>query len=142
MSDDPGHISVVVSNQQEIEIDEKRVEAVARNTAAAEGAVGEISVLLVDPAAIAELNSRFLGEEGPTDVLAFPVDGFVSTPGATPVLIGEVVVCPEVAESDLDLVVAHGVLHLLGFDHADEAGAEQMRARERRSSGRSGARAT
>lgn len=142
MSDDPRHIRVVVSNQQEIEIDEERVEEVALSTARAEGAIGEISVLVVDPASIAELNSRFLGEEGPTDVLAFPVDGLISTPGAAPVLIGEIAVCPEVAGSDLDLVVAHGVLHLLGFDHTDEAGAAEMRKREFHASGHSGARAT
>jgi probable rRNA maturation factor len=73
----------------------------------------------------------------------------VSVSTESPVLIGEVVICPEVAQkqagdnfdAELDLLTAHGVLHLLGFDHDDEPGAESMRARELRVSGRAGAQA-
>ncbi len=65
-------------------------------------------------------------------------------------MIGEVVLCPEVAaqqapsdlDAELDLLTAHGVLHLLGYDHDTEAGAEQMRAREHALTGQSGARAS
>lgn len=140
-------------DEQAVAVDRVRIEEVARRTAAAEGARGELSILLVDAGRMAELNARFLGERGPTDVLSFPVDGLVRGPvpaGSPPPLIGEVILCPEVAaaqataglDAELDLLVAHGVLHLMGYDHDTEQSAEAMRARERAATGRSGARAT
>lgn len=146
----------------------------------AEGVPGdaEISLLFVDPEAMAELNSRFRGAEGPTDVLAFPMDtedleaddmdagpasgggrfpdGGTTGPSTVsdrpdtsrpPYVVGDVVICPAVAaanapehvgplhdggvEDELALLVVHGVLHLLGMDHAEEDEAEAMEARER-----------
>ena len=119
----------------------------------------ELSMLFVDEATIADLNERFLGREGPTDVLAFPMDdevvesgrqpdqggrgpGAPVEPSDAPVLIGDVVICPAIAErqapehenttdDELALLVVHGVLHLLGFDHEDDDDAEAMQARER-----------
>ncbi|MGH2720550.1 MAG: rRNA maturation RNase YbeY [Actinomycetota bacterium] len=148
-------LSVVLVDDQDLAVDAVRLKEVARRTAAAEGAVGEISLLLVDAEHMAELHVEHMGEEGPTDVLSFPVDGLVtepSPPGSPPVLVGEVVVCPSVARDqapggpealagELDLLVAHGVLHILGHDHDTEEGAERMRARELRHAGRSGAQA-
>ncbi len=133
-------------------IDIDRIIRVATRTAESEGAAGEISITLVIPDRMAELNEQYMGKAGPTDVLAFPIDG-PGDPGlgagGPPRLIGEVVLCPEVAagqataglESELDLLVAHGVLHLLGYDHATESGAEQMRLREHDLTGQSGAKA-
>ena len=131
------------------------MQEVVRRVAAAEGAAGEVSVLLVDADRIAELNEEFLEGTGPTDVLAFPVDGLVADAPAEgpPVLIGEIVLCPEIAAAqappgpdglgaELDLLVAHGVLHLLGYDHDTEEAAARMRSREEAAVGRSGARAT
>lgn len=119
----------------------------------------EVSLLFVDEAAIASLNEQFLGHQGPTDVLAFPIedepaltgrnpDTGGSGPGAEPeegplTLLGDVVICPAVAaqhatehgvavEDELALLVVHGLLHLLGMDHEDEAEAERMEALERR----------
>lgn len=153
---DSSSIAVTVSNEQAMDVNTDRIVAVARLTAESEGAAGEISITLVAPERIAGLNRQFLGKPGPTDVLAFPIDGFRSAgeaPGdvesSPPWLIGEVVLCPEIAaaqatislEAELDLLVAHGVLHLLGYDHDTEEGAEQMRLREHRLTGHAGARA-
>jgi probable rRNA maturation factor len=96
-----------------------------------------LSVSLVDPRTIASLNRRYLGREGPTDVMAFPLgddtpDGF---------LLGEVVVCPYVVgerredydvESGMELeyVVLHGLLHLLGYEDESEKGAEEMHRKQ------------
>lgn len=133
-------------------VDIDRIVAVATRTAVSEGASGEISITLVGPARMAELNAEHMGKTGPTDVLAFPIDG-PRDPGlgeaGPPRMIGDLVLCPEVAaeqatsgvEAELDLLVAHGVLHLLGYDHDTEAGAEQMRLREFDLTGQSGARA-
>jgi probable rRNA maturation factor len=98
--------------------------------------------VLVDTATMADLHQRWLGEPGPTDVLSFPMDELrppppgsdradrADEPGAVPWLLGDVVLCPEVAtgqaraarrpvEDELEMLCTHGILHLLGFDHAD-----------------------
>ena len=114
--------------------------------------------LSVDEQTIAELNERFLGSAGPTDVLAFPMDddvppggrqpdqggrgpGAPTDPGDPPTLLGDVVVCPTIAhrqaserglppDDELALLVVHGVLHLLDYDHAETEEATVMRRRE------------
>jgi probable rRNA maturation factor len=145
-------LTVTLVDEQELALDTTRLVDAARKTAAAERAVGEISLLLVSAERMAQLHAEHMGEAGPTDVLSFPVDGLVlepSPPGGPPVLVGEVVVCPAVAleqaeaglEAELDLLVVHGVLHLLGHDHDTEEAAAVMREREERHAGRSGARA-
>ena len=121
----------------------------------------ELSLLFVDEVAMAELNLRFRAKDGPTDVLSFPIDDDVVAvsarnvdptgpgpepdfdPSDVPRLIGDVVICPTVArrnvadrqqgtyEDELALLVVHGILHLLGMDHEDDAEAEAMQARER-----------
>ena len=147
---DSSPIAVAFSDEQAMEVDVDRIVAVARRTAESEGALGELSITLVTPARIAELNERFMGKPEPTDVLAFPIDGLRPPEASSgpPWLIGEVVLCPEVAagqaragvEAELDLLVAHGVLHLLGYDHDTEDGAQQMRTREHKLTGQAGAR--
>ncbi|MGH9188525.1 MAG: rRNA maturation RNase YbeY [Acidimicrobiales bacterium] len=161
-------IDVFVADEQSAEpVDAGRWSRLTTDVLAAQGVRGsaEVSLLFVDETAMAELNLRFMGREGPTDVLAFPIDDDVATfsarnadptgPGPPPdledsdipSLIGDVVVCPAVArrnaaehagpdhggtyEDELALLVVHGVLHLLGMDHADDAEAEVMQARER-----------
>lgn len=149
MSDDGrNRTSVSFVNQQTVAVDEQKLIDVALRTARSHGAVGEISLVLTDKASIAELNSKHLNGDGPTDVLAFPIDGLVSHPSGGPVLIGEVVLCPEVAvdqapedpRAEMELLVAHGVLHLLGHDHDDPARTRLMRAAEEKVVGRAGAR--
>jgi probable rRNA maturation factor len=116
-------------------------------------------MLFVDEQAISDLNKRFLGKDGPTDVLAFPIDeepveggrspdsggtgpGFASEPTDLPTLLGDVVICPSVAarnapehagtyDDEIALLVVHGVLHLLGMDHEEDEEAEAMEQRER-----------
>lgn len=141
-----------------VDVDHDRLVEVATRTARSQGAHGEISVTLVGEDKMSELHLEYMKEAGPTDVLSFPVDGLQSeqltSPGIPsagltpepPVLIGEVVICPEFAaragtdlRSELDLLTAHGVLHLLGHDHHDEQGARKMRAAEKSVLGRSGA---
>src|SRR5260221_11660257 len=120
----------------------------------------ELSVLFVDEAAIASLNDLSLGKSGPTDVLAFPLDDDPDEPGRwpdtggpapgreppepsdLPTLLGDVVICPSVAarnapehagtyEDEVALLLVHGILHLLGMDHVEDADAEKMESRER-----------
>lgn len=120
----------------------------------------ELSLLFIDRASITELNETHLGAAGPTDVLSFPIDAgelveIVAGPGGAtrgpdrppgdlsdlPLLLGDVVVCPAVAaeqagghagtvEDELALLVVHGVLHVLGHDHAEPDEAARMRRRE------------
>jgi probable rRNA maturation factor len=119
----------------------------------------ELSLLFVGEDEIAELNQQFLDKSGPTDVLAFPLDAPDVTelvhptgatrgpdrapvdPGDLPLLLGDVVVCPAVAarqapdhagtvDDELALLVVHGVLHVLGYDHAEDDERARMRARE------------
>ena len=101
---------------------------------------GELGLRFVDPGTMAELNLAHMGTPGPTDVLAFPIDGGNGGVPASEqaVLLGDVVVCPEYAEprsvgdpaDELALLVVHGVLHVLGYDHAHAAEAATMQARE------------
>ena len=151
-----GPLTLNLHDEQGLVVDTDRIGDVARRAAAGEGATGEISITLVDAHRIAELNAQYLDGDGPTDVLSFPVDGLVTSPpgdGEPPVLIGDIVLCPEVAiaqappgpdgvASELDLLITHGVLHLLGYDHDSEAAAAAMRRREEAVCGRSGARAS
>ena len=90
----------------------------------------EVSVLLIERDAIAQLNRHHMGKSGPTDVLAFPMDLPGETRAGEPAILGDVVVCPEVAATqapangndtaaEMELLVVHGLLHLLGHDHAE-----------------------
>ncbi|MPZ59724.1 MAG: rRNA maturation RNase YbeY [Propionibacteriales bacterium] len=93
----------------------------------------ELCVKLVDPETIATLNAQWMDGTGPTDVLAFPMDELRPSPGSeepAPGVVGDVVLCPRVAagqaaahgqsaQDEIDLLLIHGVLHLLGFDHAE-----------------------
>jgi probable rRNA maturation factor len=134
--------------------------ALTQKVLLAEGVRGgaEVSLLFVDEPTIAELNERFRGVEGPTDVLSFPLadddfgagrapDAGGTGPGEPlgdqpPDLLGDVVVCPSIArsnaarddvtlEDELALLVVHGTLHLMGWDHEEPAAATKMEARER-----------
>lgn len=131
-------------------VDGSRIAALADFVLADEAVTprAEVSILAVDTDTIADLNARFLKREGPTDVLAFPIEdapwqAAVDDSGAdAPVLLGDVVLCPSVAranapghtgtyEAEVDLLVVHGLLHLLGYDHHSESDAERMEGRER-----------
>ncbi|MBA3728408.1 MAG: rRNA maturation RNase YbeY [Actinobacteria bacterium] len=109
-------------------MDEDRLARLAERTLTAEGFSGvEVSLSFVLPEEMADLHLRYMDESGPTDVLSFPLteDGALAEDG----LLGDVVVCPaeaarnrpEDVEAELRLLVVHGVLHLLGYDHEQEA---------------------
>ncbi|MCD9622375.1 rRNA maturation RNase YbeY [Rhabdothermincola salaria] len=157
-----GEVTVFVADEQARHpVDTVRWQRLAEQVLLDEGVEGEceLSVLFVSHDTIASLNQRFMGHAGPTDVLSFPIDGEGNTPGRwpdggaagpdreddpddLPLLLGDVVICPEVAvanapshagrdDDELALLVVHGILHLLGMDHADDVGREAMQARER-----------
>ncbi|MGA7282673.1 MAG: rRNA maturation RNase YbeY, partial [Acidimicrobiia bacterium] len=107
----------------------------------------EVTLLLVDETEMAAYNSRFLDRTGPTDVLAFPVEELVPgivpdfDPQGPPLLVGDVIVAPayvraqaerlEVGfDDEMALMVTHGILHLLGYDHQTDDEAETMERRE------------
>jgi probable rRNA maturation factor len=75
--------------------------------------MGEVSVALVEPHTIRDLNLRFRGRDEPTDVLSFLLDGPYGE------MVGEVVICPACAEIAVEELVVHGALHLSGMDHAE-----------------------
>ena len=108
-----------------------------------EGRRGELTLTFVDRDEIAALNAEHMGKNGPTDVLSFPLDAADDECGDpdVPVLLGDVVVCPDVAreqapdhagtlDDELALLVVHGVLHVVGHDHAEPEETAVMRARE------------
>jgi probable rRNA maturation factor len=126
---------VLVSNLQDLPVDVDGLAALARHTLQAEGRTGEeLSLSFVDPGEMEDLHVRYMDEPGPTDVLSFPMEDDE--------LLGDVVVCPAVAaqdnpdlEAELRLLVVHGVLHLLGYDHQEEGERAAMWERQERYSG-------
>jgi probable rRNA maturation factor len=155
-------VDVFAADEQKDEpVDTMRWVRLAKAVLDAEDLKGdvELSMLFIDAPAIADLNERFLGEEGPTDVLAFPMDehlteggrspdsggtgpGVTLEPTEAPTMLGDVVLCPSVArrnaetasrtyDDEMALLVVHGILHLLGMDHADAEEAAAMQRRER-----------
>ena len=101
--------------------------------------LAELSVMLVDEVAMTHLHEQFMGEPGSTDVLAFPMDELrpESEGEVLPELLGDVVLCPEVAQrqakeaghqvqDELNLLCTHGILHLLGYDHHDPEDEREM----------------
>lgn len=102
----------------------------------------ELSLALVDIEEMTELNTRYRGKEGPTDVLSFGCDDPCPVESEEPITLGDVVISPEIAEqqalelghtieSELNLLLVHGILHLLGYDHEEDDDATVMQQRER-----------
>jgi probable rRNA maturation factor len=139
-------MSIEIANESGMSVDEPALAALARFVLdeLRIHPLALLSVLLVDAPTIADLHQRWLGEEGPTDVLSFPMDELRPPPpgsdrgdrsrgmdpDAEPVVLGDVILCPEVAteqareaqrpvSEELELLCTHGILHLLGFDHAE-----------------------
>ena len=124
------------------------VRELAEHVLAAEDAPAscEVSVSFVDDAEMTELNGRFRGKEGPTDVLSFECDSLcdelsAAAPGEAPYELGDVIIAPDVAErqaaeygqtlaQEIELFVVHGLLHLCGYDHMADDEAAIMEARE------------
>ncbi len=105
-------------------------------------AEAELSVAVIGIDEMAELNLAYRDKEGPTDVLAFGCDDPCPAGEEEPLTLGDVVIAPEVAEAqaaelghtieeELNLLLVHGILHILGYEHDTDEGAEAMQARER-----------
>ena len=130
-------MSIEVSNESGIDVSESELVSVAQfvirkmdvNPAA------ELSMVLLDTAAMADLHMRWMDLPGPTDVMSFPMDelepgGRPDAPEPGPSMLGDIVLCPEFAAKqaadaghtlgqELALLTVHGVLHLLGYDHVE-----------------------
>jgi probable rRNA maturation factor len=146
-------VDVIVDDaQHEQPVDVDRWARFARDVLEAQGISGdaELTLRFVEAGEIETLNERYLGHTGPTDVLSFPIEDDplapssqpISTEGALPILLGDVVICPAVAhrnapdhdstyDDEIALLIVHGILHLLGMDHESDGEAEAMEARER-----------
>ncbi|HWB36389.1 MAG TPA: rRNA maturation RNase YbeY [Rugosimonospora sp.] len=131
-------MSIEIANESGSQVDTDSVLGAARYALDQMGVnpLAELSILLVDVDYMTELNHRWMGGDGPTDVLAFPMDegsidhGPQEGNGGEPALLGDIVLCPEVAAKqaataghssteELHLLTVHGVLHILGYDHAE-----------------------
>ena len=128
-------MSIELNNESEIALDEARVLRLA--TFALDHMRihpnADLSIVFVDEPAMEQLHIQWMDEPGATDVLSFPMDelrpggeGELTPPG----LLGDIVICPQVAEkqavsagheaiNEILLLTTHGILHLLGFDHAE-----------------------
>ena len=143
-------MSVFLANEQSEDVDLPPLHNLAELVISQEGYPDEteLTLLLVDEEEMTGYNRRFLDRAVPTDVLSFPVEellpGIVPEhdPHGPPLMIGDVIVAPtyvrkQAAEFDVSfedemaLMVTHGILHLLGYDHEDDEDAERMEKRER-----------
>lgn len=143
-------MNIFFSDEQDEPVDGEALKALAASVLSAERLPDgtEMSLILVDPVQMAGYNEQFLDRPGPTDVLALPLEHL--SPGhpprrvanEPPVSLGDVFLCPDYiarraeAESldpidyDLERLVVHGILHLLGYDHHEDGVAEMMERRE------------
>ena len=135
-------MSIEISNESELAVDQERVLALAGfvRDALKLHALVELGITFVDEAPMTELHIRWMDEPGPTDVLSFPMDEL--RPGSdlrspTEGILGDIVVCPQVAKAqaitaghetinEILLLVTHGMLHLVGFDHAEKDEEKEM----------------
>lgn len=135
-------MTVYFADEQTVEVDGDDLLGLARHVLAEQQVPDdmEVSVLLVDEDAIAALNEQHMGKTGPTDVLAFPIDMPGEVSDGAPAILGDVVLCPAVsaaqapdfgrsAHQEHRLLVAHGLLHLLGMDHATKEEEREMFSR-------------
>jgi probable rRNA maturation factor len=128
-------VSIEIIDESGHDLDVRRLAALARFVMdrMRVHALAELCIKAVDEATIAELNEQWMGKEGPTDVLAFPMDelrpGLLDQEPEEGVL-GDLVLCPAIAEqqgataghgtvAEIELLTTHGILHLLGYDHAE-----------------------
>src|SRR6202048_3016910 len=137
-------MSIEVANESGLDVSEDELISVARfvidklNVHPA----AELSMVLLDTAAMADLHMRWMDLPGPTDVMSFPMDelepgGRPDAPEPGPAMLGDIVLCPEFAAEqalaaghslgpELALLTIHCVLHLLGYDHAEQNEEKEM----------------
>ncbi len=149
-------MSIEVNNESGVAVDERVLAELGRFVLDAMGVdpLGELSIVLLDTETMATMHQQWMDLPGPTDVMAFPMDGedyaadgdrgAAGRPGhvgpeygESPALLGDVVLCPEIAaeqaeqaghsvEAELHLLCTHGILHLLGYDHAEPEEEREM----------------
>ncbi len=145
-------MTIEIANESGVAVDELALASVARFALdqLRIHPLAELSVLLVDESAMTDLHVKWMDEPGPTDVLSFPMDELRppsvggthgrargDDPLPEPGLLGDVVLCPQVAaaqarqaghlaQQELELLCVHGILHLLGYDHADSEEEAEM----------------
>jgi probable rRNA maturation factor len=144
-------VSVFLADEQDEPLDAEPLRKLAESVLTEEGFPDdtEVSLLFVGEDQIATYNERFMHRAGATDVLAFPVEHLTpgevprTRPGGPPLNLGDVVIAPAIVRAqaetagrpyreELELLVVHGLLHLLGYDHDTDARADAMEERERR----------
>ncbi|WP_158864063.1 rRNA maturation RNase YbeY [Leifsonia sp. AG29] len=135
-------MSIEINNESTVEVDEAALQRLAGYALDILHVHpdAELAIVLVDEAAMEQLHVQWMDEPGPTDVLSFPMDelrpGTEEEPSPAG-LLGDVVLCPQVAQvqaetaghslmDELLLLTTHGILHLLGFDHAEPAEEREM----------------
>jgi probable rRNA maturation factor len=140
-------MSIEVSNESGLDVSEEELVSVARFVIKKMKVhpAAELSMVLLDTAAMADLHMRWMDLPGPTDVMSFPMDEL--EPGGRPdapepPMLGDIVLCPQFAAEqataaghtlgqELALLTVHGVLHLLGYDHAEPDEEKEMFALQR-----------
>jgi probable rRNA maturation factor len=119
-------ISVEIDNRSGEEVDEPAAVELACRVLRGEGVEdGELGLAFVGADEMRRLKRDHLGVDEATDVLSFPIDGREPLPEGLPRALGDVVICPQVVGSAWRAPLAHGVLHLLGYDHGDEMEAKE-----------------
>jgi probable rRNA maturation factor len=137
-------MSIEIANESGVNVDEISIVSAARFALdkMEVSPLAELSVMLVTLEVMEDLHERWMDLPGPTDVMAFPMDELESTrrpdaPESSPALLGDIVLCPAFANDqartaghslaeELHLLTVHGVLHLLGYDHAEPAEEREM----------------
>lgn len=135
-------MSIEIANESGVDLDETSVVSAARFAldSMEVSPLAELSMVLVTSEVMAGLHERWMDLSGPTDVMAFPMDEAEETAergDESSALLGDIVLCPEFAgdqaqraghslDDELHLLTVHGVLHLLGYDHAEPAEEREM----------------
>jgi probable rRNA maturation factor len=144
MADGEHTARILVDDRQTMEVDVDGLLSLADECLRGEGVSdAELSLSLVTEEEIADLHRRYMGEEGPTDVLSFPLDADEERGEDGVRILGDVVICPALAArnarddfaGELRLLLVHGILHLLGHDHLEAGGKAEMWARQERYTG-------
>jgi len=143
-------VNIFLADEQDVPLSTEPLRRLAVTVMREEGLPdgSEVAIMLVADSQMAEYNERFMHREGPTDVLAFPLEHLEAgvppsrNANAAPLNLGDIMISPayvqrqaesqgEPFEAEIQLMVAHGMLHLLGYDHQVDSEAEAMEARER-----------
>ncbi len=137
-------MSIEIANESSVEVCETTIVSVARYALdkMSVSQLAELSIVIVENDVMADLHERWMDLSGPTDVMAFPMDEYGSSGGPEPgesgaAMLGDIVLCPSFAEEqarkaghglaeELHLLTVHGVLHLLGYDHAEPEEEREM----------------